>query len=671
MRYQNPQLLYFLFAIAIPILIHLFNFRKHKTIYFSSIRFLKEIKEENKKISNLKNILILLCRILAIAFLVLAFSKPYIPIKNQQKTENIFIYIDNSLSMDANFGEGNLIEIAKEKARKIIQSYPAESNFYLITNDFRVQHNSNYTAEVVLDYIDVIIPSAFNKSINQIIGKQQSIINEDSHLYYISDLQESTTLLSNLKNINSSTQLFIIPVKTQEVRNVCIDSCYINSPVFTSNNEISLHVIVSNKGNENITDEVIFLNINEQQKSQQYISLLPNEKRTITFNFSTNNTKIISGEIRTNDSPISFDNSLFFSFLRTDKVNVYCINQSKENKAINTLFNTDTSLFNFYSSQVNNINFNTLMNQDLIIINEVEKINSGLISSMIDFAKNGGSIAIIPPLNKALINYNKSLNSLGLNSLSEKENSLLGLKISNLNLDHPLFNNVFKGKAEKLNFPLVKQYYYMQNNHKRNRILSLENNKDFLVSFSKGKGVIYQFASPLQSEFTTLTSHALFVPIFINIATSSIQVNSLYNILGKTNDFKSNYTNSSNDLPHLTTANIDIIPTLRTINSEQLYNTNNQIHTNGIYDLKYSNLLVDKIAFNYNTIESENSPLSTNQIKEFFIRNSIANASIIDNSTATLSSKIKEQQNDKEFWKISLLISLLFFAIEILLIKLI
>jgi hypothetical protein len=198
MRCQNPQLLYFLFAIAIPILIHLFNFRKHKTIYFSSIRFLKEIKEENKKISNLKNILILLCRILAIAFLVLAFSKPYIPIKNQQKTENIFIYIDNSLSMDANFGEGNLIEIAKEKARKIIQSYPAESNFYLITNDFRVQHNSNYTAEVVLDYIDVIIPSAFNKSINQIIGKQQSIINEDSHLYYISYLIKLYFLVNHL-----------------------------------------------------------------------------------------------------------------------------------------------------------------------------------------------------------------------------------------------------------------------------------------------------------------------------------------------------------------------------------------------------------------------------------------------------------------------------------------
>ena len=671
MRYQNPQLLYFLFAIAIPILIHLFNFRKHKTIYFSSIRFLKEIKEENKKKSNLKNILILLSRILAIAFLVLAFSKPYIPIKNQQKTENIFIYIDNSLSMDADFGEGNLIEIAKEKARMIIQSYPAESEFYLITNDFKVKHNSNYTAEVILDYIDVITPSAFNKSINQIIGKQQSIINEDSHLYFISDLQESTTLLSNLNNIDSSTQLFVIPVKNQEVSNICIDSCYINSPIFTSNNEIALHVVVSNKGIENITDEVIFLNINEQQKSQQYISLLADEKKTITFNFSTKNTKIISGEIRTNDSPISFDNSLFFSFLKTAKVNVYCINQSEENKAIKTLFNTDTSLFNFSSTQVNNINFNTLKNQDLIIINEVEQINSGLISSLITFAKNGGSIVIIPPFNKALVSYNISLSSLGLNTLSEKESSLFGLKISNLNLEHPLFNNVFKSKEKHLNYPKVKQFYSMEKNYKRTRILSLENNKDFLVSFSKGKGVIYQFASPLQSEFTNLTSHALFVPIFINIATSAIKVNSLYNILGKTNDFRSNYTNSSNDLPHLTTANIDIIPTLRTINSEQLYNTNNQIKTNGIYDLKYENKLVDKIAFNYNTLESENKPLNTNQIEEYFTRQSIANASIIDSSTAALSRKIKEQQNGKEFWKIALLLSLLFFAFEILLIKLI
>ncbi len=671
MRYQNPQILYFLFAVAIPILIHLFNFRKHKTIYFSSIRFLKEIKEENNKKYNLKKFLILLIRILAIAFLVFAFSKPYIQIKNQQKTENIFIYIDNSLSMDNDFGEGSLIEIAKEKARIIVQSHPSESNFYLITNDFKVQHNSNYTSEVILDYIDDITVSIFNKSINQIIDKQKSIINENSHLYFISDLQEGTTLLNELSNINYSTRLFVIPVKNQKVSNICIDSCYINSPLFTSNNEISLQVMISNKGIENITDELVFLIINGQQKSQQYISLLAGEQKTITFNFTTKNKKIISGEIRTNDYPISFDNSLFFSFLKTTKVNVYCINQSEDNRAIKTLYNTDTSLFNFSSTQINNINFNTLINQDLIIINELDQINSGLINSLITFTKNGGSVVIIPPLKKDIVSYNVFLSSLGLNSYYKIESSIFGLKINNLNLEHSLFNNVFKSKAKNLNYPTVKQYYRMKHNYKRTKIISLENNKEFLVSFSRGKGVFYQFASPLQNKSTNFTSHALFVPTFINIATTSIRVNSLYNILGKTSDFRSNYINSSSDLPHLTKSNIDIIPTLRTINSEQLYNTNNQIKTNGVYDLKYKDKIVDKIAFNYNTLESENKPLSVNQIEEYFKKNSIINAIVLESETVALSNKIKEQQNGKELWKIALLISLLFFAIEILLIKLI
>ena len=71
MIYQNPQILYALLALAIPIIIHLFNFRKHEKVYFSSIRFLEEIKTQNKKKRNIKNLLILISRILALLFLIL------------------------------------------------------------------------------------------------------------------------------------------------------------------------------------------------------------------------------------------------------------------------------------------------------------------------------------------------------------------------------------------------------------------------------------------------------------------------------------------------------------------------------------------------------------------------------------------------------------------------
>ena len=101
MRYQNPQLLYALFAIAIPIIIHLFNLRKYKTIRFSSVRFLRQIKKAKRSRARLKNVLILLSRILAIAALILAFSKPYLPLQVTQKpiANDIFFYIDNFYEM--------------------------------------------------------------------------------------------------------------------------------------------------------------------------------------------------------------------------------------------------------------------------------------------------------------------------------------------------------------------------------------------------------------------------------------------------------------------------------------------------------------------------------------------------------------------------------------------
>ena len=670
MRYQNPQLLYFLFAIAIPILIHLFNFRKHKTIYFSSIRFLKEIKEENKKKSNLKNLLILASRILAITFLVLAFAKPFIPLNTQNKAENIFLYIDNSHSMDVDYGNGNLLEIAKNKAKEIVKAYPSESDFYLITNEFSSNHNSSFTAELMQNQIEKINTAISSKSISEIISKSQTIATANSHLYFISDLQENTLNLENLTAIDSNIQLYVLPIESSIERNISIDSCYINTPIFTSNNDIELNVIISNTSNTNITDEVIFLELDNKQKSQQYINLLANESKVITFNFSTENTNIINGEIKTNDFPITYDNSLYFSFTKTEKVNIYCINEAIENKAINTLFSKDTALFNYSSANATNINYNILKKQDLIVINELEQLSSGLLSELKNFSKSGGSIAVLPPKNPDFDTYNKMLSSLDLSTLTHAE-SRINLKINKLNLEHPIFKNVFKTKDNKLNYPTVNSYYTIQKNRNSTSILTLENNKDFLVSYSKNKGIIYQFLSPINTSANTFSKHALFVPVLINIATSSILTSSLFNTLGKNDNFISNYKNNSNDIPHLIADKIDIIPTVKTYNSEQIYNTNNQVKTNGIYSLVYSGIIVDKIAFNYNTIESRNSSISTDNLNSFFAKNKLENASIITTNNKALTTTIKEHQNGKEFWKIALLLSLLFFAIEIFLIKLI
>lgn len=669
MNYQNPQLLYALFAIAIPIFIHLFNFRKHKTIYFSSIRFLKEIKEDNRKKSSLKNILVLISRILAISFLVLAFAGPYIPSTNQQHIKNIFLYIDNSFSMDADGGSGRLLDVSKEKARIVSQAYPSESNFYIITNDFLSKHNNSFNASAIGNQIDNIQSTSRLKNLNEIINRQQTIDAKNSHLYIISDMQKSTLLLDKVNQIDSNIALFFIPVISQQQTNLSIDSCWINSPVLTIEDQIKLFVNLSNNSEVDIQDEVVYLNINGKPKSQQFVNLKANQQKSINFNFSSTLNQDIIGEITIDDSPITFDNKLYFTIKRNEQINIICINQESANNSLNTLFLQDTTLFNYKDVGLISIDYNSIIKQDLVILNEVNKMSSGLINTLNKILTIGGSIVVLPPRDVNIENYNKMLIQLGLNTITSINNEQL--EISNINIEHSLFNTVFEGNINKINYPVINQYFTTNNKIINNSLLSLENKQSFLSVYNKGKGLIYQFYSPLDNDYTNFTKHALFVPTLLNIATQTVRVPNLYNSIGENNYFISNYKNNKNSLLHLKNTKVDIIPTTKTFEGKTYYYTHNQINANGIYNLVNSFETIESIAFNYSRKESVVELLSLEEIEYWKAKNNLENIKIIYSSLEKFKDKINQQTNGKEFWKIALILSLLFFAFEILLIKLI
>ena len=670
MNYQNPQLLYALFAIAIPIIIHLFNFRKFEPIYFSSIRFLKNIKEQNQKKSKLKNILILLSRILAIIFLVLAFSKPYIPSENKQITKNVFLYIDNSQSMDINFGEGNLLNIAKKKAIEISNSYSNDINFYLIENDFLSKNRIAYNSQEIKQQIEKITVSSKQRSCFDIISRSNSINSKDNHLYFISDFQKNTFKIDELKKININNKTSFLSVNNNiNIPNISIDSLFITDPVFSPNNEIQLTVLISNTSDEKINNEVILLYLDNEQKSQQHINLLPKESKKIIFSFINNKKSIIKGEIRSYDLPITFDNNLFFILRNKEKINVSTINQGDNNKAFSNLFKSDSSLFNFNSFETININYNNLLKQDAIILNEVTEISSGILNTLLSFTNNGGNLIIIPPVDITDFNsYNILLEKLGLNKIINKKE--MELKINQFSTKHPIYKNVFTKPIDKISYPFSTQSYTLNRKKTNTQIIGYANKEDFLTEYEYKNGNIYQFSSPLNKSYNNFTEHALFVPTMINITTSSVLLETPYYIVGNNQNINIKYYKDNKNI-RIIGENIDIIPTVTYKNGIQLLNYNNQIKKNGIYSIMNNNQIIDKIAFNYNTNESKISLLSNKEIQKFITENNINNINFISPKNLNIKKIIKEQNFGKEYWKIFLLLSLLFFAIEIFLLKII
>ncbi|MDH3651455.1 MAG: BatA domain-containing protein, partial [Saprospiraceae bacterium] len=191
MQFLYPIFLSALALLAIPIIIHLFYFRRYKKVLFTNVRFLKEIKEESSIRSRLKNLLILLCRLLAVFFLVLGFAQPFIRkdanIKKGKKAVSIFV--DNSYSMASLSADAPLLDEAKRKAEEIVNAYDLEDEFQIISHNMNARQQRLIGREQALSLIEEIELTPEVNPLSKVHQRQTQLLDQVNHdnkiLYYI------------------------------------------------------------------------------------------------------------------------------------------------------------------------------------------------------------------------------------------------------------------------------------------------------------------------------------------------------------------------------------------------------------------------------------------------------------------------------------------------------
>ena len=321
-------------------------------------------------------------------------------------------------------------------------------------------------------------------------------------------------------------------------------------------------------------------------------------------------------------------------------------------------------MFLFNEFELENINYSLLLKQDFIVLNETEEISSGLLSTLNTFLNKGGSLLIVPPPKlQDFKKFNALLSELKINNI--KSNSTNDLKINDFILENDIYKNVFTNNdLSKIEFPSSNKHYKINKKTRFYEIIKLANKDPFLVNYDQKNGRIYQFTSPLSKEYNNFKEHALFVPTLINIATSSCKLTPQYYTLGKTRYIISK--ERSNDIQSIRISgnNFDIVPTIINQNGKKLIDHNEQITESGVYSISFNNKIKEKIAFNINSSENKIKTIDNKKLTNIKIRN---NLNFI-NSDLELSNQIKNNES-KEYWKIALMLSLLFFGIEILLIK--
>ena len=537
MEFLYPSFLWALGALAIPIIIHLFYFRRFKKVYFTNVKFLKEVKEETAARSKLRNLLVLLMRLLAVAFLVFAFAQPFIPkntdVKAGQKVVSVFL--DNSFSMRAQSSDIPLFDKAKNKALEIVNAYSVEDRFQILSHDFERRHQRLVSKENALALIEEINISPAVKTIENVITRQKQALNsediENKVAFIISDFQ------SNISDFNleedSTIALNFVPLQSIKEKNISIDSAWFEAPVQMLNQANKLLIKVHNYSNEEVENVPLSIDHEGQIKPIGTLTLAANASKIDTVNLSVLRTGWHNAKLSISDYPVQFDDTYYFTFYVDELVKVLSINDQGTNKYLNASFQ-NIPYFKIDNVSGNSINYGNFPDYDLIIVNEINQLSTGLSSELKQYAAGGGNVLIFPGSTSNTATYNSFLNTIPANTYQafKKEE----LQVSGINTEEFIFKDVFIGTRNNLKLPQVKGYYQLTNYPSKGeeRILGFRNGSTYIGKYSIENGNVYVCASPLNTNQNDLVRNAeIFIPMLYKMAISSGKERPISYVIGK------------------------------------------------------------------------------------------------------------------------------------------
>ena len=669
MNFLYPGFLLALLTIAIPIVIHLFNFRKFKKVYFSNVQFLKEAKEQNSSREKLKHLLVLFSRILAICFLVFAFARPFIPLGDSAShSENnaVSIYVDNSYSMDAVNKEGSLLDEAKRKAKEIVGSYGLNAQFQLLTNDFEGKHQRFINKDEFVQQLEDVKISSASRSLQQIMNRQQSAAGNINNVsYLLSDFQKNFVGSQSIK-VDSNNLITFVKLNANSLPNISADSIWSLSPVHQPNQNEQIVVRLKNFGDEDAKDIPLKLNINGRQKAISSINVPAGKSIIDTLNFSGLSAGWQKGVLSIKDYPLTFDDELNFSFKVSSEMNVLHIKGDPDQTYIHSLYATD-KYFNLTEMPEGNVKYSAFSGFSLIVLTGLKEPSSGLAQQLKAYVQNGGSLILFPDLNTGAAIYSPFLNALSLPSV-EQVNA--GTPVSStLDLKNDLFKDVFDQAPKNLDLPSVNRYfsYISQNVLSREDLLQLPLNKFLLAKYNIGAGKIYLSATSLDSKDGNLARHPVFVPLMFKIAFGSTRSFPLYYTTGSSEVLESQKMNLlKNQSLKLVSNQFEAIPDVRQTPASTLLYVADQVKKPGFYNLVKADSTLAVMAFNDNRAESDMHYASDNELNGLFAKQKV---NVINSKKDAQSLQVAATSNSIELWKLCISLALVFLAIEILLIR--
>lgn len=671
MQFSQPLFLFGYFAILIPILIHLFNFRRYRTYYFSNVKMLQDVVQKTKRESQVKHLIVLCLRILCIAALVTAFAQPYRPTHNSNsKADNLVsIYIDNSFSMEGNTPEGSLFTDAVENAKQIINNFQYSDQFILYNNNFSAKQRCILNKEEALQELDSWDISPNSRTWSDLLSfEQNACANHDEYNlfhYYLSDFQKNNFDFSQYSHQDGSTS-YLVQKPAKEVGNVSIDSCWFLSPVFRKGQQVTLTVRVRNCAENDVVKLPIKLHVNGEQKAMAAVDIAANSTSDYQMHYTLTSDGIQNAVLEIEDVPITFDNKLYFTYTVADNARVTSIYGKTPSRYLTALYGKD-SVFVYNSFSADRIDYSKMAGSSVIILDEVEDISSGLADELAKYMEKGGSVLLLPAATmKSSVNtFLSQVNASQYGNLISKEN-----KVGSINLESNYFKGSLDKSNERLDMPTATQYYSFAGARSDEAVMTFEDQAPLLFVNQVGKGRIILSAVAANDDYGNIHKHALFFIPLHNIGIRNLMQQKLYNIIGidHTQLVAKSMEGSENVLSlKAQNGEKELIPEQKNLGNETMLFFNEQLSEAGLYDVMHDGAKLAAVAFNYDRKESQLTYHSENDIQKCLPDS--ANTQLISSDSKDITGQVAQTIHGFPLWRWFILLALFCLTAEVAILR--
>lgn len=322
MNFLNSAILAGLAAALAPLLIHLLNRRRVRTVEFSSVMFLRDLRKTRMRRLQLRRWLLLLIRTAMVAFAVLAFARPalkggiFASLGARAHTTAV-VALDRSASMALETANGPAYERAQSGVRDVFAALGEGDDAILLpfthvpaapvpapSADF--ERLNRQAAELPVTAGSTDAGAALIAAL-EALAKVQNLNRE---VYVISDMQREAfvrTVVPPAGNRDAGASIYVVDVSDEGGYDFSVDEVSTADQLIEVNSPFLLRATVANQTAEATDHLLVSLFLDGRRVAQQDISLPASGRAVLEFSASVETPGVHSGfvEVSADDNPLN------------------------------------------------------------------------------------------------------------------------------------------------------------------------------------------------------------------------------------------------------------------------------------------------------------------------------------------------------------------------------